>query len=239
MERLFQSARRLSKFLARHRWSIPLTLLSALFFAELAEEVREGELKTFDSAVTDFVARGRGPLDAIMLALTHFGGGRPMLVLCVLAMLALVLAKRPRDAAFVGLAGGGAAALNWLLKLAFQRARPEAPFLVALPDSFSFPSGHAMGSTGVLASLLVVAHVVGLKPFQRVLAITCTLTLIVGIGASRVYLGVHYPSDVIGGQLAGAGLVSALTGWFYPRLLPGEASGEQPPEPGVKGNAPG
>ena len=54
---------------------------------------------------------------------------------------------------------------------------------------------------------------------------------VVGVALSRVYFGVHYPSDVIGGQLGAAAWVSALTGWFYPRLFPGEETVEPAPSP--------
>jgi undecaprenyl-diphosphatase len=120
--------------------------------------------------------------------------------------------------------------LNTALKLFFHRARPQGSllYLIQTPSSFSFPSGHAMGSTGVMLSLVVLAHVYRLPTRVRAIGFSLAAAFSVGVATSRVYLGVHFPSDVIGGQLAAAAWVSAITGWFYPRLLPGEAS-EAPP----------
>ena len=79
-----------------------------------------------------------------------------------------------------------------------------------------------MGSAGVVASLAVVVRV--LRP-RRVVWITCSALcalFVIGVALSRVYLGAHYPSDVLGGLLAAASWLSAVTGWVYPRLLPHE-----------------
>ena len=83
-----------------------------------------------------------------------------------------------------------------------------------------------MGTTGVVGALAVVG-IAWLKSVHlRVAVGSFSLLVILGVAASRVYFGVHYPSDVIGGMLAGAAWIAAVTGWFYPRLLPGEAAGE-------------
>jgi len=79
-----------------------------------------------------------------------------------------------------------------------------------------------MGSAGVLGSLAVIARV--LRPRRAVwlaIALLCAL-MILGVASSRVYLGAHYPSDVLGGLFAAASWISAITGWIYPRLLPHE-----------------
>ena len=81
-----------------------------------------------------------------------------------------------------------------------------------------------IGGIIVLASTLGGFMIAGGKPL--VLLHVSEFVVILGVAASRVYFGVHYPSDVIGGMLAGAAWIAAVTGWFYPRLLPGEAAGE-------------
>ena len=83
-----------------------------------------------------------------------------------------------------------------------------------------------MCSAGVLASLAIVVQRLGWpRQWSYLTAGGCTM-LLLGVGISRVYFGVHFASDVVGGQLASIACVSALTGWFYPRLLPGEATTE-------------
>jgi undecaprenyl-diphosphatase len=221
--------RRLFAFLMRHPWSIGLSLLSTLCFVELAEEMREDELGPFDAPVMALVARARGSLDAVMLSLTHLGDTRNMTLLAVAVMIVCLVRRRWHAAAFMAVAPGGAALLNLSLKLLFQRARPDGSqlYLIETPSSFSFPSGHAMGSAGVLASVVVLLYALGLPRPYRMVAVGLAVVTGLGIALSRVYFGVHYPSDVLGGQLAALAWVSAVTGWFYPRLLPGERAAPQ------------
>ncbi len=220
--------RRLLRFAARHRWSLPLTLAASLFFARWAQEMRELELSPFDAAVAAAISGLRGHWDPLMLGLTRFGEGESLFVVVACAMLVLFVLRRPREAAFLGTVGAGTVALNALLKLAFARARPgaDALYLIHTPSSFSFPSGHALASTTVLFALVIVVRVSGLRGAGLALLASFATLVVLGVSASRVYFGVHFPSDVIGGMLAGAGWVSAVSGWFYPRVLPGE---EVPP----------
>jgi len=78
-----------------------------------------------------------------------------------------------------------------------------------------------MVSTGVIASLLVLLWMRGVPRGVRITALVSGAAFAIGVGVSRVYFGVHYPSDVLGAWLAATAWVSAVTGWMYPRLLPG------------------
>lgn len=222
------------RFVRRHRWSLPLAGGSLFSFSELAEEMREGEVAAFDSAVATSVTAWRGSLDWLMVALTRSGDGTWMTLTCVVAVVALYAFRKRREAVFVAACGIAAGLLSTSLKLAFQRARPDAAagYLVDLPSSFSFPSGHAMGSACVAGSLAIVAFAKLRSPW-RWLVVAAAFLYIVGVGISRIYLGVHFASDVLGGQLASAAIVAAMTGWFYPSLLPGEATKRPAPAPAV------
>jgi undecaprenyl-diphosphatase len=220
---LLPVARKLWRFVRRHRWSLPLGAGSLLSFIELAEEMRDGEIAAFDAAVASSVGAWRGSFDGLMVAVTISGEFRWMAVVCVVAVVALFLLRQRREAVFVATCGLAAGLLSTTLKLLFQRARPDAGYLVDLPSSFSFPSGHAMSSACVAGSLAIVAFAKLPAPW-RFLAVVTAFVYIVAVGLSRIYLGVHYASDVLGGQLASAALVAATTGWFFPRLLPGEAT---------------
>lgn len=198
-------------------------MMSGLLFGVLADEIHDDDLSPFDHAIASGIADWRGKLDGPMLAATRSGDFKWMALTCVLSTLALGVARKRRAAAFVATCGICTLALSTLLKWVFQRGRPgaEAGYLIDLPSSFSFPSGHAMASASVVGSLAVVAVVLLPKLWGR-LAVAVATVFIFAVGASRVYFGVHYPSDVLGGQLASAALIAAATGWFYPRLLPGE-----------------
>lgn len=210
----------------RHRWSVPLSLLSALFFARLGWELRENELDVFDASLQKVVDGWRGSYDGLMVFLTSAGDFYPMTLLVCAVLLLLVSAGRTREARFLLWSAVGCFVLNVLLKLLFHRARPHAEpaYLLPRPSSLSFPSGHTMGSAGVLGSMAVIVRV--LRPPRVVWLSVAALSVlgILGVALSRVYLGAHYPSDVLGGLFAAASWISAVTGWIYPRLLPHERS---------------
>lgn len=114
---------------------------------------------------------------------------------------------------------------NQLLKLVFQRPRPH--FLrLASEGGFSFPSGHAMGSILLYGTLFIFITIwIKKRSTQWILGILLTL-LVVFIGMSRIYLGVHYPSDIIGGWLVGGGYLAFTYPIFRQRIFIKEFKGE-------------
>jgi len=217
---------RILRLLLRYNWSFPLSVLSFYFFVRLAAHVRKGDLGSFDGAVASWLQGERGHWDGLMLGLTYAGGESVMAAVAICTVLALQVLKQRRAARFAGACGVGALLLPMGLKLLFRRARPEsvAHYLVHAPKSFSFPSGHALGSTCVVTALLVIAHALRLPLAWRLMATGCGIVFVLGVATSRVYLGVHYASDVLAGMLAGVSWVTAAAAWFYPQLLPEEAS---------------
>lgn len=232
MPRVETYSRRAAGFLQRHKWSVPLSLASLVSLAYLSLEMREGDLAGVDSTVAAAVQAWRGRADELMLALTRTGGGLGMTIVSLATILALLASKRRRAAAFMAAAAFGTFLLSTGLKLLFHRSRPlDLDYLIQVPSSFSFPSGHALGSMGVMTSVVVVLHAVHAPRWLRLLALALVPAYVIGVALSRVYFGVHYPSDVLGGALAAGAWVSALTGWFYPHLFPGERTLEPAPEP--------
>jgi len=211
---------------------VPLSLVSASFFARLGWEVRENELDAFDAAAQTLVDGWRGSYDELMVFLTTVGSFVPMTLLVLAVLVLLTAAGRTRESRFLLWSALGCLALNVLLKLLFHRARPHAgpAYLLPRPSSFSFPSGHTMGSAGVFGSLAVLVRV--LRPPRAVWVSIAGLSalMVLGVALSRVYLGAHYPSDVLGGLFAAASWISAVTGWVYPRLLPHERTTPAAPD---------
>jgi membrane-associated phospholipid phosphatase len=155
--------------------------------------------------------------------ISSFGAG---LTLSILGLgVALLLALRRRWVVLAGWAAAviGCGLLDGALKLAIRRPRPELAMTFLSKQSWSFPSGHSMASLvtyGMIAYLVIVAAK-GHKPVQLAAAL-CSVLLILSIGFSRLYLTVHYFSDVIGGFTAGALWLSAcISGLEVARRLKG------------------
>ena len=152
-------------------------------------------------------------LDAVLIGVTHLGDQLTLMAVMLLAV-ALLLARRLRRTALVvALASLAGFPLSDTVKVVIDRPRPDVPWrVIPLPSSASFPSGHALGSMAVYG---VLALTVGQWPRSRRLrtaAAALGLGLPLLIGFSRVYLGVHYLSDVLAGWAAGLAL-ALLAGW--------------------------
>lgn len=187
-----------------------LTAIVCIFlFGWIAGEMLEGDTRAFDFAVRNWVHGFASPgMTRAMTAISLLGYDVLIVELVVALVIFLKLSWR-RGAAWLALSMAGALAMDLALKYAFHRPRPQ-PFFGDAPHSFSFPSGHALCSFvfyAVLAGL--IADRVRPLAMRVALGLAAAL-LIAAIGLSRIYLGVHYPSDVIAGYLAAAIWVSAL-----------------------------
>ena len=192
-------------------WGALALLLWGL--AQLTDEVYEGEGFFFDAPVLGwFYARVSSPATEVMRALSVVGDVPAMSVLAVVTALVLWRVSR-REARFFALAVGGAALFMALAKLVLNRPRPEL-FDVGLWEtaSASFPSGHATGSMAYALSLYLVVS--RLAPRWRGVV---GLVGVLGVGlisASRLYLQVHYPSDILAGLALAALWVSGVDALF-------------------------
>jgi undecaprenyl-diphosphatase len=160
----------------------------------------------FDHAVVDWIAHHRHPaLTALFLALTELGSTRILVLLTLGAVPAFWLAGRRGMALAMMVAMVGSSLLTHTLKLAFARPRPDASLHLDDVYGYSFPSGHTVGSVVFFTTLALLAsdHVRG-GPLRTFLVAYAAL-LGVLVAVSRVYLGVHHPSDVIAGMAIGAG----------------------------------
>ena len=171
-------------------------------FATIAQEVWEKETYAFDTSILLYLRNLHTPLrDRVMLAFTSLGEPNLLLALSVSLGIILWIRKHRSEATTIAVAGAGAIGLNILLKQLFARARPQLWERTVDVKFYSFPSGHAMISM-VIYGLL--GYLLGSRfPKQRWWIYSLTIILVAVIGLSRLYLGVHWPTDVIAGYTAG------------------------------------
>ena len=178
-------------------------LVGSLFVLGLiADGVRDQEVFALDLWATPFLHSISTPLlDAFMTGLTTMGSTLILVPLFILVVGSLLASRRYGAAVFFSVATGGALAIDFTMKLIFERPRPKLDYAAVLPD-YSFPSGHSMNGVVFYVGLaLIIWSVFGRR--VGVLATIVGTLLALGIGVSRIYLGYHYLTDVVGGFLAG------------------------------------
>ena len=202
-------------WLDRHSWwpAIALAvLLGALWvFFETADEVFAGDVQTVDRGILlAFRAGGDihdpiGPpwVEEMMRDVTALGSAVVLTGVSLAVLGYLLLIRRTAMAALLVVAVGGAMALSLTLKAGFGRPRPDVVAHEMVVYSTSFPSGHAMMATAVYLTLAVLLARVQDGHLVRVYLLAVAAMLAILVGVSRVYLGVHWPTDVLAGWTAG------------------------------------
>jgi undecaprenyl-diphosphatase len=186
-----------------------------VLFAMLAEEMLEGDTRQFDDAVRLFVhAHSSTELTAIMRFLSVIGSPLVVTLIAIAACIALWMVGHLRRAILIAVTAGGGSLQMWVMKIGFHRHRPEPFFDTRLPASYSFPSGHAMLSFCLCLSAAALFSANQKNRLVRVAIWVFWAGLSLAIGYSRIYLGVHYPSDVLAGYL-GALVWSLAVGSAY------------------------
>ncbi|MFL1873871.1 phosphatase PAP2 family protein [Hansschlegelia beijingensis] len=206
---------------------VAFLVCSALAFAflRISDNMAEGDTRAFDEAILlalrDPADRARpiGPqwLEIMMADVTALGGVTVLTLLTVLVVSYLLVTRRFANAALVAGSVIGGAILTNLLKNVFARPRPDLVDHLVAVHSMSFPSGHAMGAAATFLTLGALLARTERKKVVRgyIFAVAGLLTLMVGF--SRVFLGVHYPTDVLAGWTLGAAW--ALLCWMIARWL--------------------
>jgi undecaprenyl-diphosphatase len=182
-----------------------------MLFGWLARDVLRHQSIRFDAVVRDAVHSLASPgLTTFFGAVTWLGSELFLLPFGALVVWRLAAAGRKHAAVLLVLAAAGGELLDQILKLAFHRGRPAAFFGYPLPETYSFPSGHSMVSIcffGVLAAVLTARMA---SRARRAAVWAAAVAVVLMIGVSRIYLGVHYPSDVVAGYCAAIIWVAAV-----------------------------
>jgi membrane-associated phospholipid phosphatase len=189
---------------------LALALSLWAFGAIVDEQIVEGETRTDERLAVWLHGRATEPLTDVFRAVTRLGN---FITLFAVTLVAVVIFWRRReriDAAFVALAALGAQVLSTGMKLGFRRDRPFFPDPLATESTFSFPSGHALVSLAVYGSIALVLARRLSSHTERALLLGATALLVIAIGFSRLYLGVHFLSDVLAGYAAGAAWLAFL-----------------------------
>jgi len=177
-----------------------LAIAALFFFGWLADEMLEGDTRNFDETVRMFVHEWASPfLTGVMQTASFLGSTLFLILFGVIIVVALYLRKHRHGAILFTITTVGSSLLLVMLKLAFRRARPEPFFDTILPSSYSFPSGHSLASFCFYGALAVILTDRTEKLWQQIIVWILSLAMILLIGISRIYLGVHHPSDVVAG----------------------------------------
>jgi len=185
-----------------------------IVFFKIAGEVIEKEPIHFDIVILNWLHNHANLfLDSFFLVFTNIGGVAGI-VMITSVLIAYLLYKRQRRNSLLLLAGvGGAATANLILKGLFQRDRPSMFDSSIVETSFSFPSGHAMASSALVLCVILIFW----NTKWRWLITGAGICLVLAISVSRLYFGVHYPTDIIAGWCASIAWV--LTVFFISNKL--------------------
>jgi membrane-associated phospholipid phosphatase len=188
-------------------------LLATLYlFAELAGEVYEKERFSFDAPILGwFHSVVSPPLTTLALTLS-FIGSVYVLTPAFVIILVWLWGVSKRSSLFFFVSFGGAVALNFASKAFFGRVRPDLFAQLSPENYFSFPSGHAMGSTAFFLGVYFVVR--RHAPKWQWLALVVGFLLTLGISLSRPYLQVHYPSDILAGWALSTLWVLGVNLWY-------------------------
>jgi len=183
------------------------TVIAVLFtwaFAEVARKVRAGSTQGFDDAVMHWMAAHQSKVvQTAMLEVTSLGTGTVVGMIVFVAGMFLWLNQHKHSAILLVVATLGGLLLDNLLKIGFNRPRPQIFEWGTYAVSSSFPSGHAMSSVIVYGTVAYLAARLQQNVASRILTMGFAAMMIVLICTSRLYLGVHYPSDVLAGVIVG------------------------------------
>lgn len=184
---------------------LALILVCVTAFATLADEVMEGGTQQVDAAVLLWMNSHASPeLTGLALDVTALGAGTVVWLVVIVASVFLWVSRHRYSVLLLWVAIMGSGLINTIMKLFFERPRPQLfPWRVPYAGLSSFPSGHSMTSTVCYATLaFLIARLVDSR-FLRRFVFGLAAVMVVLIGLSRMYLGVHYPTDVLAGFVMG------------------------------------
>ncbi|MGJ8549665.1 phosphatase PAP2 family protein [Winogradskyella wichelsiae] len=184
--------------------AILIVIGSVNVFIELTQNLKTNALAEFDTIITDYILTYRTPsLTQYFIYITNIGDVFGYLIVFILSNLAfLMIFKNWKYVIQLSVVLVLALSSNLILKRIINRSRPELEHLVTV-ETLSYPSGHAMTAMAFYGFLIYLFYTFRINPILKIGIIILLTFLILSIGISRIYLGVHFPSDIVGGFIAG------------------------------------
>ena len=202
---------------SRNQLLLAVATTASLAFVVLAMLVAQQRPLPGDVAILQLIHRDiPASLDQIFLISTELGGSVGIIIIVTLIAGLLAYGRRYSNAIIVILSVALTTAANLVIKELFKRARPTLWESIIHAQNFSFPSGHAMASSGLAFAMVYIAW----RTRWRFLTLFISGIFVILVGSSRLYFGVHYPSDILGGWLASAVVVTCViygTNRFFER----------------------
>ena len=206
--------------------AVALVLLGIFVFWELSKQVNHGATRAWDEAILQALRQPDNPsvpigpfwLQEAGIDVTALGSPVVLTFFIIASLGFLYFEGQKRVAAMTAVTAGGGAILSLILKQIFLRPRPEIVPHLRIVLSTSFPSGHSMGAAVVYLTLGVMFMKTFRSTRAKAFCLFWAVFLTVAVGATRVYLGVHYPSDVLGGWIAGCGWATFC--WVVSQFIP-------------------
>ena len=173
-------------------------IATVYILAELSDEVLEQEAFALDETILLHIHQLTNPLlDRVMVLITRIGDPHTVVPLTGIVFVFLLIKRQRLAATFFAIDAAGGVALSYFLKLAFSKPRPQLWDSAINEVTYSYPSGHALGSMVIYGFLSYVFA--KMYPRYSAAIYTFAVLIIVSIGFSRLYLGVHWPTDILGG----------------------------------------
>lgn len=197
---------------------LSFAVLLLVVFLILALLISRKQIYVFDDRLISVVMRLYSPtVTAVMKGFTFVGSGLCVTIIAVLILIMLLIIGYRRELIFYVSVIVGSGLLNLVLKMIFHRARPDIHRIVQA-SGYSFPSGHSMAAFTLYGITIYFLWKHARYAWLRVTIVMAGAVMILMIGISRIYLGVHYPSDVVGGYVISAAWLTASIG-SYERFL--------------------
>lgn len=197
-------------------WLAVFTFLVGIFFV-FSSEVVEAEagqaelVGVLDKKLLLLLRGMRSPrLNSVAVDITAMGSGTVLLILICIASLCFVFLKKTSHAGILCASGGCSAIATAVLKTYFERSRPDITYRVVEVQGYSYPSGHSLASASIYMMLAILLSGYLQSRIQKLILMSVFLFLVLTIGVTRMYLGVHYFSDVTAGILLGTAIASLL-----------------------------